>query len=80
MEFIILCERALTAANVGSFTTYRGDCSISIFLFEFSGNAGRNIFLMSIVSRKIFQPYFQKSRLEYYFCVSFTFRVPILDI
>ena len=52
----------------------------SIFLVEFSGNIGRNGFLTSIASQKIFRPYFQKSRLEYFFCVSFTFRVPFLDI
>ena len=48
----------------------------SIFLVEFSGNVGRNIFLTSITSQKIFQPYFQKSRLECYFLCLFYFSSP----
>ena len=43
----------------------------SIFLFQFSGNVGRNIFLTSTASQKLFQPYFQKSRLECYFLCLF---------
>ena len=43
-------------------------CRNSIFLVEFSGNVGRNIFMMSI------------ARPECYFSASFTFWVPILDI
>ena len=31
-----------------------------IFLAKFSGNIGRNSFLTSIASQKIFRPYFQK--------------------
>ena len=49
---------------------------ISIFLVEFSGNIGRNGFLTSIASQKIFRPYFQKSRLEYYFLCLFYFSSP----
>ena len=48
----------------------------SIFLVEFSGNIGRNGFLTSIASQKIFRPYFQKSRLEYYFLCLFYFSSP----
>ena len=48
----------------------------SIFLVEFSGNIGRNSFLTSIASQKIFRPYFQKSRLEYYFLCLFYFSSP----
>ena len=48
----------------------------SIFLVEFSGNVGRNSFLTSTVSQKIFRPYFQKSRLEYYFLCLFYFSSP----
>ena len=48
----------------------------SIFLVEFSGNIGRNGFLTSIASQKIFRPYFQKSRLEYYFLCLFYFLSP----
>jgi len=50
--------------------------SNSIFLVEFSGNIGRNGFLTSIASQKIFRPYFQKSRLEYYFLCLFYFSSP----
>ena len=52
------------------------ECRISIFLVEFSGNIGRNGFLTSIASQKIFRPYFQKSRLEYYFLCLFYFSSP----
>ena len=48
----------------------------SIFLVEFSGNIGRNSFLTSKASQKIFRPYFQKSRLEYYFLCLFYFSSP----
>ena len=48
----------------------------SIFLVEFSGNIGRNSFLTSNASQKIFRPYFQKSRLEYYFLCLFYFSSP----
>ena len=48
----------------------------SIFLVEFSGNIGRNGFLTSIASQKIFRLYFQKSRLEYYFLCLFYFSSP----
>merc|ERR1712020_603837 len=50
--------------------------SNSIFLVEFSGNVGRNSFLTSTASQKIFRPYFQKSRLEYYFLCLFYFSSP----
>ena len=49
---------------------------ISLFLVEISGNTGRNAFLTSIASQKIFRPYFQKSRLEYYFLCLFYFSSP----
>ena len=48
----------------------------SIFLVEFSVNIGRNGFLTSIASKKIFRPYFQKSKLEYYFLCLFYFSSP----
>ena len=48
----------------------------SIFLVEFSGNIGRNGFLTSIASQKIFRPYFQKSKLECYFLCLFYFSSP----
>ena len=50
--------------------------SYSIFLVDFSGNVGRNIFLTSSASQKIFRPYYQKSRLEYYFLRLFYFSSP----
>ena len=43
----------------------------SIFLVEFYGNTGRNIFLMSKAA------VFQEIEKNAIFCVSFTFRVPI---
>ena len=51
-----------------------GPCSI--FLVEFPGNIGRNSFLTSIANQKIFRPYFQKLRLEYYFLCLFYFSSP----
>ena len=51
-------------------------CLNSLFLVEISGNTGRNAFLTSIASQKIFRPYFQKSRLEYYFLCLFYFSSP----
>ena len=44
-----------------------------IFLVEFSGNIGRNSFLTSIVSQKIFRPYFQKSRTGFSTLLLFLF-------
>ena len=52
---------------------------INIFLVDFFGNVGRNIFLTSTASQKIFRPYFQKSRLEYYFLCLFYFSSPYSD-
>ena len=48
----------------------------SLFLVEISGNTGRNAFLTSIASQKIFRSYFQKSRLECYFLCLFYFLSP----
>ena len=47
-----------------------------LFLVEISGNKGRNAFLTSIASQKIFRPYFQKSRPECYFLCLFYFLSP----
>ena len=81
--FLVLCVVVWSIVFVGKQCVFvRGtvQCRISsgnsIFLVEFSGNTGRNSFLTSIASQKIFRPYFQKWRLEYYFLCLFYFSSP----
>ena len=47
-----------------------------IFLVNFSGIVGQNIFLTRTASQEIFWSYFQKSRQEYYFLCLFYFLSP----
>ena len=52
----------------------------SIFLVEFSGNVGRNIFLKSTARQNFFGQISRNRDWNAIFCASFTIGVPILDI